>query len=244
MATTWQTAAGTVDGAVYTPPWVTVPHAEASWIDQVTATSELPVTVAVKVIVPPTGTVAAVGDTDTLTTGVADTVTEATACLLASAWLVAATWHRPAGGVIGAVYTPPWVTEPHPDSRTDQVTARSELPETVDVKVTVPPRGMVAVDGAMTMVTGGGVLVPGVSLQPARAERRADTTRAGQVLLRRGIDMLGPPFVLVALGSSQRDWAVGCTQLEKVVIQPGKGIPSAILPEFRCLPGRAPRGPG
>ena len=52
-----QVPAGTVAGAVYTPPWVTEPHAEGSWIDQTTATSEVPETVAVKVAVPPAGTV-------------------------------------------------------------------------------------------------------------------------------------------------------------------------------------------
>jgi hypothetical protein len=103
VATTWQAPPGTVAGAVYTPPWVTEPHPEASWIDQITATSVLPETVAVNVAVPPVETAAVVGDSDTLTTGVADTVTTAMALFVASAWLVAATWQTPAGRVIGAL---------------------------------------------------------------------------------------------------------------------------------------------
>jgi hypothetical protein len=50
VATTWQVVAD--PGAVYTPPCVTDPQPEDSWIDQVTAVFDVPATDAMKVAVP------------------------------------------------------------------------------------------------------------------------------------------------------------------------------------------------
>ena len=81
-----------------------LPPAAPSCTDQVTAPDcplTVPVTVAVKDMVPPGLTEALAGDTETLITGGAVTVTVATADRVGSATLVATTWKVPA--VPGAV---------------------------------------------------------------------------------------------------------------------------------------------
>jgi hypothetical protein len=99
------------------------------------------------------------GERLTVTTGGAVTVTVAVSLFDGSALLVATTWQVRA--VAGAVYTPACVTEPQPEvSRTDQVTAVSEVPVTVAPKVSDPPVETEAVRGAMvTATTGAGVTV-------------------------------------------------------------------------------------
>ncbi len=57
--------------------------------------AERPVTVTVKLTVPPTRVVAGSGDTETVTTGVAATWTTAVAFRVGSATLVATTWKVP-----------------------------------------------------------------------------------------------------------------------------------------------------
>jgi hypothetical protein len=80
VATTWNVPGAA--GAMYLPLESTVPPAEPSRNDQVTADDcpdDRPVTRAVKETVPPTRTVAGSGDTETVTTGAAETWTVAVA---------------------------------------------------------------------------------------------------------------------------------------------------------------------
>ena len=79
----------------------------------------VPVTVAVKLTVPPVVVEALGGLIATAIGGT--TMTVAVALLLVSATLVATTWKVPADP--GAVYCPEPFTLPPPDSCTDQVTA-------------------------------------------------------------------------------------------------------------------------
>ncbi len=75
-----------------------LPPGPPSCTDQVTAEDcpeASPVTVAVKLTVPPTLMVAGFGDTETVTTGVAFTCTTAAAFRVGSATLVATTWKVP-----------------------------------------------------------------------------------------------------------------------------------------------------
>src|SRR5215813_5949975 len=82
-----------------------------------------------------------------------ETLTAAT-----SLFVVATTWNVPA--VPGAVYVPVELTLPPPVSCTDQVTAvdwPETVPETVALKVTLPPGVVLATVGEMaTEITGGG----------------------------------------------------------------------------------------
>ena len=104
----------------------------------------------------------------------------------------------PAGTVAGAVNTPPWVTEPHPEvSWTDQTTETSEVPETVAVKVAVPPGGTVAVDGDTLIVITSGVEFAGASWQAGRPARRTEAKASGQALRRVTVSMIEFPLARV-----------------------------------------------
>jgi hypothetical protein len=97
VATTWNVPVP--DGAVYRPPESMLPPAAPSCTDQVTAVDwplTVPVTVAVKDIVPPGLTEALPGETETAITAEAVTVTVAVAEREGSATLVATTWNVPA----------------------------------------------------------------------------------------------------------------------------------------------------
>jgi hypothetical protein len=121
VATTWKVPADA--GAVYCPEPFTLPPPD-SCTDQVTRVDwpELvPVTVAVKLTVPPVVVEALGGAMLTEIAAGWVTVTVAVALLVVSATLVATTWKVPADA--GAVYCPEPFTLPPPDSWTDQVTA-------------------------------------------------------------------------------------------------------------------------
>jgi hypothetical protein len=104
---------------------LTVPPADPSWTDQLTALDwpePSPVTEAEKLTIPPVCVEADPGAMETVMFGAGVTVTAAVALLDGSATLVATTWNVPA--VPGAVYLPePSMLPPLAPSSTDQLTS-------------------------------------------------------------------------------------------------------------------------
>lgn len=159
--------AGITAGAVYSPDVVTLPVAAVPLVtpftDQVTVVLVLPVTVATKARLDPSGRDSVVGVTEMVIGGGGGTrVTAACADLAGFTTEVARiTTAVDAGMTVGPVYTPPDVilpvaAEPPFTPFTDQVTAVFVLPVTVAAKVRLAPRATVADTGATATTTGGG----------------------------------------------------------------------------------------
>jgi hypothetical protein len=123
--------------------------------DQVTATDSpavVPVTVALKVVVPPVRTEAEDGVTLTTCGGGAVTVTVADPLLVVSAALVATTWQ--VAPAFGAVYVPVDETDPQLEpSWTVHVTDRLAVPVTSAAKTVDPPKGRFRVLGFTATAT-------------------------------------------------------------------------------------------
>ena len=138
---------GTAEGAAYSPAAVTVPMVEfpptTPFTCHVTAVLLVPPTEAVNCCVPEVGTLALTGDTATVTTVAAVTVTAAEADFVVSACEMAFTVTVAGlGTVVGAVYNPaveivPVVVFPPVTLFTCQVTAVLEDPVTVAVNCCV-----------------------------------------------------------------------------------------------------------
>src|SRR5205085_1320745 len=108
--------------------------------DHATATSDVPITVAVKCTVFPGSIDAEIGSIETSIRAAAAMETAAVAVLLASALLAATTWNVPV--VAGATYIPSAPMDPPGvPSRTDHLTDVSAVPETAAVKRCVPAVG-------------------------------------------------------------------------------------------------------
>jgi hypothetical protein len=114
---------------------------DPSVLDQVTAVSVEPVTVAVNCSVPPDETVATVGDMEIETFPGGSTVTVAEAETPLLAWLVALTVMLVLAVTVGAVKSPELETEP---AVVDHVTAVLVEPVTVAVNCWVPAERTVA----------------------------------------------------------------------------------------------------
>src|SRR5512138_1020609 len=123
-----------------------LPPALPSWIAQVTAPFEAPLTVAVNASVRQASTVALAGAIVTDTgagdpgggAGGAVTVAVPSATAFGSATLATSTWQTAAAE--GAEYTPDAPMLPQPEgSRIDQVTESFFVPVTLAVNTTVPP---------------------------------------------------------------------------------------------------------
>jgi hypothetical protein len=161
---------GTVAGAVYRPPTVTVPTVAlppaTPFTVHVTAVLAVPVTVAVNCCDAPVTKVALVGTNDTLTAAL--TVTVAEADLVLSAALVAVTVTvAGAGTAAGAVYSPaaltvPTVALPPAMPFTVHVTAVLAVPVTVATNCWVPLVTSVALAGETLTATGGATVTAAV----------------------------------------------------------------------------------
>jgi hypothetical protein len=145
---------GALEGAAYRPVESTVPQLlpehPAPLTDHVTAVFEVPVTVTWNCWVPPTGTVAVVGDTTTVT-GISVTMADAERLGSATevAFTVAVDW---VATTAGAVYSPALLNDPCPLN--DQVTRFSAWCVIVAANCCVcPPPNVVAV-GAMEIESG------------------------------------------------------------------------------------------
>jgi hypothetical protein len=170
-----------VDGAVYNPPVLTVPTVLfppfTPSTDQVTAVFVVPVTVAVNCCVPPSATIAVVGEMVTVIVGGGGVitgvmVTVAFALLVGSALATAVTVTCTDTLVVGAVYRPlleivPFCAFPPTTLFTSHCTVVLLEPVTVAWNCCVPPEVTLALVGEIVIETVG---VPPEPLPPLPLE--------------------------------------------------------------------------